>query len=166
MRRALYALCLLLPAAAFTQNKYFADWPAGTDPREVGKRVAERFIPTPHMEMPSHGPLALHYSHVATWVGTLQFAAGLVTPNTFRFLGVPPALGRGIVDSDVAPGAPPVFVMSHKMWVAQSSMDPSVVGRVFGLNGVPTIYASGSLSSNRAIVRGASGSCLSRDFRY
>ena len=38
--------------------------------------------------------------------GTLQFAAGLVTPNTFRFLGVPPQLGRGIVDSDVEPGAP------------------------------------------------------------
>ena len=70
--------------------------------------------------------------------GTLQFAAGLVTPNTFRFLGVPPQLGRGIVESDVMPGAPPVFVMSHKMWVAQYSMDPAVVGRVFVLNGVPT----------------------------
>ena len=70
--------------------------------------------------------------------GTLQFAAGLVTPNTFRFLGVPPQLGRGIVDSDVAPGAPPVFVMSHKMWVAQYSTDPSVVGRTFVINGVAT----------------------------
>ena len=70
--------------------------------------------------------------------GTLQFAAGLVTPNTFRFLGVPPQLGRGIVDSDVEPGAPPVFVMSQKMWVAQYSMDPGVVGRTFVLNGVPT----------------------------
>ena len=70
--------------------------------------------------------------------GTLQFAAGLVTPNTFRFLGVPPQLGRGIVDSDVEPGAPPVFVMSHKMWVAQYSLDPGVVGRTFVLNGVPT----------------------------
>ncbi len=70
--------------------------------------------------------------------GTLQFAAGLVTPNTFRFLGVPPQLGRGIVDADTEPGAPPVFVMSHKMWVSQYSMDPSVVGRTFVLNGVPT----------------------------
>ncbi len=70
--------------------------------------------------------------------GTLQFAAGLVTPNTFRFLGVPPQLGRGIVDADAEPGAPPVFVMSHKMWVSQYSMDPSVVGRTFVLNGVPT----------------------------
>ena len=70
--------------------------------------------------------------------GTLQFAAGLVTPNTFRFLGVPPQLGRGIVDSDVEPGAPQVFVMSHKMWVAQYSQDPGVIGRTFVLNGVPT----------------------------
>ena len=71
-----FSLCVLLGSgAAFAQNEHFGDWPAGTDPREVGKRVAERFIPTPHMEMNSHGPLALHYSHVATWVGTLQFAA-------------------------------------------------------------------------------------------
>ena len=61
-------------AAAPTHNKYFSDWPAGTDPREVGKRVAEAFIPVPNMEMPSHGPKALHYSHVATWTGSLQFA--------------------------------------------------------------------------------------------
>jgi len=74
--RLLPALCALLASgAALAQNKYFGDWPAGTDPREVGKRVSERFIPTPHMEMPNHGPQALHYSHVATWVGTLQFAA-------------------------------------------------------------------------------------------
>jgi len=68
------AFCLLGSAAALAQNPYFGDWPAGADPREVGKRVAERFIPTPHMEMPGHGPQALHYSHVATWVGALQFA--------------------------------------------------------------------------------------------
>ena len=74
--RLLPALCALLASgAALAQNKYFGDWPAGTDPREVGKRVSERFIPTPHMEMPNHGPQALHYSHVATWVGTLQFQA-------------------------------------------------------------------------------------------
>ena len=30
--------------------------------------------------------------------------------------------------SDVEPGAPPVFVMSHKMWLAQYSMDPGSRG--------------------------------------
>ena len=62
-----------VPASA-THDKYFKDWPAGTDPREVGKRVVEAFIPVSNMEMPSHGPKALHYSHVATWTGSLQFA--------------------------------------------------------------------------------------------
>ena len=70
--------------------------------------------------------------------GTFQFAAGLVTPNTFRFLGVPPQLGRAITDADAAPGAPPVFVMSQKMWIAQYSQDPGVVGRTFVINGIPT----------------------------
>ena len=71
----LLALCGLLGAAgACAQNKFFGDWPAGTDPKAIGKLVAERFIPTPHMEMPSHGNRALHYAHVATWVGALQFA--------------------------------------------------------------------------------------------
>ena len=68
--------------------------------------------------------------------GTLQFAAGLVTPNTFQFLGVPAQLGRGLGPADAEPGSPPVFVMAHKMWVAHYSMDPGVVGRSFVLNGV------------------------------
>jgi rhamnogalacturonyl hydrolase YesR len=74
MRWLTAVLFALGASAAMAQNRYFGDWPAGTDPREVGRRVAERFIPTPHMEMPNHGPKALHYAHVATWVGALQFA--------------------------------------------------------------------------------------------
>lgn len=73
-RSCLVAGACLFAGAALAQNKFFADWPAGTDPREIGKRVAERFIPTPHMEMNNHGPQALHYAHVATWVGALEFA--------------------------------------------------------------------------------------------
>jgi hypothetical protein len=76
VRRPLISLAALLATSgAFAQDKYFADWPQGTDPRVVGKLVAERFIPTPHMDMSSHGAGALHYSHVATWTGALQFAA-------------------------------------------------------------------------------------------
>ena len=70
--------------------------------------------------------------------GTLQFAAGMVTPNTFRFLGVPALIGRGLGAADAEIGADPVFVMSHKMWTTHYSMDPGVVGRSFVLNGVPT----------------------------
>jgi putative ABC transport system permease protein len=75
---------------------------------------------------------------LTTKEGTLQFNGGLVTTNTFRFLGVPPQLGRGITDADAEPGAPPVFVMAYKMWVAHYNMDPGVVGRTFVLNGIAT----------------------------
>ncbi|MGH9722604.1 MAG: ABC transporter permease, partial [Bryobacteraceae bacterium] len=70
--------------------------------------------------------------------GTEQFAAGLVTTNTFQFLGVPALHGRILTPDDAKPGAPPVFVMSYKMWAKHYSLDPSIVGRTFVLNGIPT----------------------------
>ena len=45
------ALGLLLPAGAATlsaQQDYFSNWPAGSSPQEVGKRVAEHFVTSPH----------------------------------------------------------------------------------------------------------------------
>ena len=100
------AAALLGAAGAFAQDRYFADWPAGTDPHEVGKRIAERFIPTPHMELPDHGPHALHYAHVATWVGALEFAkaagdADLLNRLAARF------------DPFLAPDAPRVPKTDH-----------------------------------------------------
>jgi putative ABC transport system permease protein len=70
--------------------------------------------------------------------GPQQYDGSYVTPNTFRFLGVPALAGRGLVPEDAAPGAPPVFVMSYKMWRSRYDLDPGVVGRSFTLNGVPT----------------------------
>ena len=66
------ALALLLPAGAATlsaQQDYFSNWPAGSSPQEVGKRVAEHFIPTPHQ-----GTGTIFYGEVATWYGALTFA--------------------------------------------------------------------------------------------
>jgi putative ABC transport system permease protein len=73
-----------------------------------------------------------------TGEGTEQFTGGYVTPNTFRFLGVPALVGRGLLPDDARPGAPPVFVMAHKLWFKQYNLDPGIVGRTFVLNGVPT----------------------------
>jgi rhamnogalacturonyl hydrolase YesR len=64
---ALLILTLTLPAAA--QNNYFTDWPAGTSPAEVGKRVAEHFVTSPHAD-PKH----IVYQEVCTWYGALTFA--------------------------------------------------------------------------------------------
>jgi putative ABC transport system permease protein len=70
--------------------------------------------------------------------GMEQFSGCFVTPNTFSFLGVPAQLGRGITPDDARPGAPPVFVMAHKLWVKRFNQDPSILGKTFTFNGTPT----------------------------
>ncbi|MGD0014747.1 MAG: glycoside hydrolase family 88 protein [Bryobacteraceae bacterium] len=60
-------LAAACPAVA--QQNYFTDWPAGTSPREVGKRVAERFVASPHVSS-TH----IVYQEVCTWYGALTFA--------------------------------------------------------------------------------------------
>jgi unsaturated rhamnogalacturonyl hydrolase len=64
------ALTLLLPAVtALAQPDYFTNWPAGTSPQEVGKRLAEHFITSPHQ-----GTGTIFYGEVATWYGALTFS--------------------------------------------------------------------------------------------
>jgi putative ABC transport system permease protein len=75
---------------------------------------------------------------IRTGEGVEQFRGALVTPNTFPFTGLPPTLGRLLTSGDAEPNAPPVFVMSYQVWVSRYGSDPSVVGRSFVLNGVPT----------------------------
>src|SRR6202162_1124762 len=64
---ALLILTLTLPAAA--QINYFTDWPAGTSPAEVGKRVAEHFVISPHAD---HKHIV--YQEICAWYGALTFA--------------------------------------------------------------------------------------------
>ena len=52
------------------ETTYFTNWPAGLSPQEVGKRVAEHFVTSPHQ----YGA-TIHYSEVATWYGGLTFAS-------------------------------------------------------------------------------------------
>ena len=77
----LAALALLLaatlPALAQTTD-YFTNWPAGDSPQEVGKRVAEHFVTSPHQYTAT-----IHYSEAATWYGALTFAQ-LTHDDTLR----------------------------------------------------------------------------------
>jgi putative ABC transport system permease protein len=75
---------------------------------------------------------------LTTGESTELLAGSMVTANMFRFLGVPAVLGRGLTEDDGKPGAPPVFVMAHKLWLRQYNLDPSILGQTFILNGVPT----------------------------
>ncbi len=51
------------------QQTYFENWPAGSSPKEVGKRVAEHFVTSPHQD-----PKRITYPEVCTWYGALTFA--------------------------------------------------------------------------------------------
>ncbi|SEG37121.1 Rhamnogalacturonyl hydrolase YesR [Bryocella elongata] len=64
------SLCLLGGSvAAQAQQSWFTNWPEGYAPQQVGKRVAEHFVTSPHQQ-----PTTIHYSEAATWYGALTFA--------------------------------------------------------------------------------------------
>ena len=64
-------LCLVVAGAGSlsAQENYFNNWPAGTSPQEVGKRVAEHFVTSPHQYTAT-----IHYSEACSWYGALTFA--------------------------------------------------------------------------------------------
>ena len=60
-----------------------------------------------------------------------------VTANTFSLIGQKPVLGRDFLPSDEQPGAPAVAILSYKVWENRYGKDPTVIGRVVRLDGVP-----------------------------
>lgn len=50
----------------------FGSWPAGTAPREIGRRVADNLVARPHRYTGSLQ--VIHYAEVCTWYGALTFA--------------------------------------------------------------------------------------------
>ena len=62
---------------------------------------------------------------------------GATTTNFFTTLGVGPALGRGFVPEDGAPGARDVVLLAEGFWRRRFGADPAVVGRDILLNEKP-----------------------------
>ena len=58
-----------------------------------------------------------------------------VSGNFFRTLGVQPWIGRLLTDEDDKTGAPPVAVMSYRIWHEKYGSDSSVVGAGYEING-------------------------------
>ena len=58
-----------------------------------------------------------------------------MTSNSFNFMGVPPALGRGLIPSDAIDGQDPqpVAVLSYKFWQRHFNSDPAVLGQTLQL---------------------------------
>jgi rhamnogalacturonyl hydrolase YesR len=74
--------CLLLAAGVFQGVQFSANaqnglknWPKGTSPQEVGKKIADHFIATPHTNFGRPTPpKSITYPEVCTWYGALNFA--------------------------------------------------------------------------------------------
>jgi predicted permease len=60
-----------------------------------------------------------------------------VSGNFFRTLGIQPWRGRLMTDADDREAAPPVAVMSYRIWQQKYGSDPSVVGASYQINGHP-----------------------------
>lgn len=79
-RAALPAILFVVTLAAVSASsprkfKEFSNWPAGSSPTEVGKRVADRFLDTPHTNFGRNtSPDHITYPESVTWYGALTFA--------------------------------------------------------------------------------------------
>jgi predicted permease len=60
-----------------------------------------------------------------------------VSGNYFDMFGVKGFAGRMLSRADDAPGAPPVTVMSYRLWHEKYAASPAVIGSVFNFNNQP-----------------------------
>jgi unsaturated rhamnogalacturonyl hydrolase len=70
---AAFASGLAASAAAAPASADLQSWPAGASPQEIGRRVAERFIASPHPNFAA-GRKSIIYPEVCAWYGALTFA--------------------------------------------------------------------------------------------
>jgi putative ABC transport system permease protein len=64
-----------------------------------------------------------------------RVAAGQVTANTFRTLGVGPLIGRTFTEQEDVPNGPSLVVLGFGLWNRRYSADAGVIGRVIDIDG-------------------------------
>ncbi len=66
---------IVLAPSCLGQDKILSKWPAGTSPKEIGKRVAERFVGGSHANSGRpDAPQYITYPEAVAWYGALNFA--------------------------------------------------------------------------------------------
>jgi predicted permease len=66
-----------------------------------------------------------------------SYPGELVSGNYFVMFGITAYAGRMLTASDDRPNAPPVAVMSYRLWQQEYGSDPSVIGGIFDIDGKP-----------------------------
>lgn len=60
-----------------------------------------------------------------------------LTPSLVRMIGAQPAIGRWFTNADAAPGAPPVVVLSHRLWQERFGGRTNALGRTIVIDDEP-----------------------------
>ena len=80
--------------------------------------------------------------------GTAEYA----TATYLDVLGLRPSLGRWFDATEERPGAPLVAVLGHQAWTRVFRADPSVIGRVVRIEGVPVTIVGIGPANHRGTV--------------
>lgn len=83
------------------------------------------------------GAMTRFYQSFATDAGAVLAQGEGVPGDYFLNLGVTAAQGRLLQPADDAPGAASVAVLSDQFWRTKCAADPSIIGRVVRIGGVP-----------------------------
>jgi putative ABC transport system permease protein len=62
-----------------------------------------------------------------------------ISIDVLPMLGTKPAIGRGFQPEEAKPGAPRAALLSDAFWRRKFSADPSIVGQVISINGIPHV---------------------------
>jgi len=80
--------------------------------------------------------------------GVIEFA----TATYLDTLGLRPTLGRWFDNSEERPGAPLVAVLGYQAWTRRFRADPSIVGRIIRIEGLPVTIVGIAPASHRGTV--------------
>jgi len=103
-------------SASFAQSANLTTWPKGASPEEVGKRVAARFVATPHTNFNRPTPPSvITYPETCAWYGALKFAK---------------ATGNNALQNDLIKRFEPMFTTEAKLIPPVTNVDWAVFGSV------------------------------------
>ncbi len=63
-----------------------------------------------------------------------RITCGCVTASLLTVLGVPPLMGRNFLPEEDRPGAPPVVILSHRLWQRRYGGNPGILGRTVSID--------------------------------
>lgn len=88
MKSKIHFICwiLLTLSLSLHAQQGLTKWPKGTSPEEIGKKVSNRFLQSPHGKYNSNDKAHIPYFEACTWYGALTFAKE--TRNNSLFEGL------------------------------------------------------------------------------